>query len=123
MGLPVRSKKMALFGPIGRGWPAGQITPKMVRISLMARHFSLRDRRSVLAGFGATSLGLLLPGSSPAQGLPPVPIQARRATLTLLSAGPETPVWMLAAPELRFRRGDNLEVQFANELTVPVWLD
>ncbi len=50
-------------------------------------------------------------------------IQARRGTLNLLSAGPETPVWMLAAPELRFRRGDNLEVQFANELTVPVGLD
>src|SRR5262249_60308504 len=29
----------------------------------------------------------------------------------------------LAAPELRFRRGENLQVEFANELTVPVALD
>jgi FtsP/CotA-like multicopper oxidase with cupredoxin domain len=77
----------------------------------------------VVAGFGAAWLGLLLPGISLAQGRPPVAIQARRGTLSLRSGTPETPVWMLAAPELRFRRGENLQVEFANDLTVPAGLD
>ncbi|WFU20214.1 multicopper oxidase domain-containing protein [Bradyrhizobium sp. CB3481] len=65
----------------------------------------------------------MLPGGSAAQGRPAVAIQAREGALKLRSEGPETPVWMLAAPELRFRRGENLQVEFANELTVPVGLD
>ncbi len=123
MGLPARSKKMARFGPIRCPPVAGQTTRKMVRIGFMAKPFLRMDRRALMAGFGATSLGLLLPGGSAAQGLPPVAIQARRGTVNLLAGGPETAVWMLAAPELRFRRGDRLEVQFANDLTVPVGLD
>ncbi len=95
----------------------------MVRIGFMARQFLRMDRRALMAGFGATSLGLLLPGGGAAQAPPPVAIQARRAGLNLLAAGPETPVWMLAAPELRSRRGDSLQVEFANELAIPVGLD
>jgi FtsP/CotA-like multicopper oxidase with cupredoxin domain len=123
MGLPLRSKKMARFDPIRHLAAAGQITPKMVRIGFMARRFLRMDRRALLAGFGATSLGLLLPGASSAQGRPPLAIQARRGGLSLHAGGAETPVWMLAAPELRFRRGDNLQVEFSNELPVPVGLD
>jgi FtsP/CotA-like multicopper oxidase with cupredoxin domain len=89
----------------------------------MANEILRMGRRALLAGVGATSLGLLLPGGSLAQALPPVSIQARRGALNLRSGSPETAVWMLAAPELRFRRGDNLQVEFANELTVPVGLD
>jgi FtsP/CotA-like multicopper oxidase with cupredoxin domain len=95
----------------------------MVRIGFMARPFLRTDRRVLMAGFGATSLGLLLPGGSAAQGYQPVAIQARRGTLGLLSGGPETPIWTLSAPEMRFRRGDTLQVEFANDLTVPVGLD
>ncbi|MCP4621199.1 MAG: multicopper oxidase domain-containing protein [Bradyrhizobium sp.] len=95
----------------------------MVRIGLMAREFLRMDRRALMAGFGATSLGLLLPRGSAAQGPPPVAIKARRGALSLRSGGPETPVWMLDAPELRFRRGDNLQVEFANDLTVTAGLD
>ena len=81
------------------------------------------DRRALMAGFGAASLGLLVPGGSAAQGRPAVAIRAREGALKLHPGGPETPVWMLAAPELRFRRGDNLQVEFANDLAVPVGLD
>jgi FtsP/CotA-like multicopper oxidase with cupredoxin domain len=95
----------------------------MVRIGLMTRRNLQLDRRALMAGFGATSLGMLLPAESQAQGGPTVAIQARRGTLSLRSGGPETPVWMLAAPELRFRRGDSLQVEFANDLTVPAGLD
>src|SRR5581483_406055 len=123
MGLCVRSKKMPHLGRFETARPAGHLTSKMVRIGFMARRFLRMDRRALMAGFGATSLGLLLPGRSAAQGYRPVAIQARRDALKLLQAGPETPVWMLAAPELRFRQGDGLQVEFANELTVPVGLD
>ena len=95
----------------------------MVRIGFMARQFLRIDRRAVMTGFGAASLGLLLPGRSAAQASPSVAIQARRGALNLRAGSPETPVWMLAAPDLRFRRGDNLQVEFANDLTVPVGLD
>jgi FtsP/CotA-like multicopper oxidase with cupredoxin domain len=95
----------------------------MVRIGLMAREKFGLNRRQLIAGLGVGLPGLLLPGGSAAQGLPPVAIQARRGALNLRAGGPETPVWMLAAPELRFRRGDNLQVEFANDLTVPVGLD
>jgi FtsP/CotA-like multicopper oxidase with cupredoxin domain len=95
----------------------------MVRIGLMARELLQMDRRELMTGIAAASLGLLLPGGSAAQGRPPITIQARRGALNLRPGGPETPVWMLAAPELRFRRGDSLQVEFANELTIPVGLD
>ena len=95
----------------------------MVRIAFMAGQFLRIDRRALMAGFGAASFGLLRPGSGAAQGGPPIAIQARRGALRLLAAGPDTPVWMLAAPDLRFARGDNLQVEFANDLTVPVGLD
>src|SRR5690349_9237986 len=99
---------MAPFGRFETSATAGQITPKMVRIGFMARQFLGMDRRALMAGLGATSFGLLLPGGSVAQGYRPVAIQARRGALNLLPGGPETPVWMLGAPELRFRRGDSL---------------
>lgn len=89
----------------------------------MASELLRMDRRELMAGVGAASLGLLLPRGSAAQGHPSVAIQARRGAISLRSGSPETPVWMLAAPELRFRRGENLQVEFANDLTVPVGLD
>jgi len=89
----------------------------------MAREFFEMDRRELMAGIAASSLGLLLPDGSAAQGRPPVAIQARKGALSLRAGAPETPVWMLEAPELRFRRGETLQVEFANELAVPVGLD
>ena len=89
----------------------------------MARAFFRPDRRALMAGLGATSVGLLLPGASPAQERAPVAIAARRGALGIRSGGPETPVWMLEAGELRFRRGESLQVEFGNDLPVPVALD
>jgi FtsP/CotA-like multicopper oxidase with cupredoxin domain len=95
----------------------------MVRIGLMTRRNFRLARRELMAGLGAASLGMLLPAEGQAQGGPTASIKARRGALNLRSGGPETPVWMLEAPELRFRRGDTLQVEFANDLTVPVGLD
>ena len=89
----------------------------------MARGLLQLNRRELAAGIAASSLGLLLPHGSAAQGRTPVAIQARRSAIGLRPGSAETPVWMLAAPELRFRRGETLQVEFANDLTVPVGLD
>jgi FtsP/CotA-like multicopper oxidase with cupredoxin domain len=89
----------------------------------LARQVWRMNRREWMAGFGATALGSLLPGSPVAQGLPPTAIRAQQGGLGIRNGGPETPIWMLASPELRFRRGDNLQVEFANDLKVPVGLD
>src|SRR5262249_20367894 len=104
----LRSKKMARPGRIGpnrRNWTShlknGPDRPHGKGVLRM-------DRRDLMAGFGAASLSLMLPSGSPAQGPPPVAIKARRGALNIRSGSPETPVWMLDAPELRFRRGDNL---------------
>src|SRR5262245_11330077 len=95
----------------------------MVRIGLMTREFLQMGRRELMTGIAAVSLGLLLPGGSAAQGRPPLAIRAPRGAINRRAGGPETPVWMLAAPGLRFRRGETLQVEFANDLTVPVGLD
>jgi len=81
------------------------------------------NRRDWMAGFGATSVGLLLPGSPLAQGRPPIAIKAQQGGLGIRNGGPETPIWTLGSPELRFRRGNDLQVEFANDLKVPVGLD
>lgn len=89
----------------------------------MERQILRINRRDLMAGMGAASFGLLLPAGSPAQGQPNTTIRARRGALALRTGSPETPVWMLDSPELRFRRGENLQVEFANDLPVPVGLD
>lgn len=81
------------------------------------------DRRALVSGLGAISLGLLLPRGSAAQGRPTVAIQARQGSVALRAGGPETPVWMVAAPEMRLRRGEELQVEFANDLNVTAGLD
>jgi FtsP/CotA-like multicopper oxidase with cupredoxin domain len=95
----------------------------MVRIGLMASEILQVDRRAAMAGFAAASLGVLLPGAGRAQTGPSAAIAARQGALSLRAGTPDTPVWMLAAPEMRFRRGDSLQVAFSNDLTVPVGLD
>ncbi len=89
----------------------------------MAREKFGVNRRELIAGLGVAAFGSLLPGSPLAQGRAPTAIRARQASLGLQAGGPETPIWMLDGPELRFRRGDTMQVEFANDLKVPVGLD
>ncbi|WKA31558.1 multicopper oxidase family protein [Bradyrhizobium roseum] len=95
----------------------------MVRIERMAKQVLRMNRRDWMAGVGAASLGVLMPGRSLAQGRPAIAIKAQQGGLGIRNGGPETPIWMLESPELRFRRGDDLQVEFANDLTVPAGLD
>ena len=95
----------------------------MVRIGLMASPKSLLNRRELMAGLGAAALLPIWPGSGSAQGRATLALQARTDVLALRPGAPGTPVWSLGSPEVRFRRGDTIEVTLANELPQPVALN
>ncbi len=50
-------------------------------------------------------------------------LQAKADVLALRPGEPDTPIWSLGGPELRFRRGDNPEVAFGNDLPAPMVLN
>jgi FtsP/CotA-like multicopper oxidase with cupredoxin domain len=92
----------------------------MVRIAVMASAFFRPHRRGFLAGCGAWALAGGFPGL--AFGQTRVTLQAKPESVAL-RGGPQTPVWSLGAPELRFRRNDVAQFEFSNELPVPVVLN
>jgi FtsP/CotA-like multicopper oxidase with cupredoxin domain len=49
-------------------------------------------------------------------------LQATVDKLALRAGVPDTPVWMLRGPDLRFKRGDSLDIAFSNELPAPIAL-
>ena len=103
----------------------------MVRIGSMAspksRQTTTLDRRALMAGLGAVALAPSWPAASFAQskpqGRPALALQARADGLPLRPNAPATPIWALQGPELRFGRGETVEIAFANELPVPALLD
>jgi FtsP/CotA-like multicopper oxidase with cupredoxin domain len=95
----------------------------MVQIDPMASLKSLLDRRELIAGLGAAGLAPLWPAVGLAQGRSAVTLQARVDSLALRPGAPATPIWSLSGPELRFKRGEALELEFGNELPVPVMVD
>ena len=94
----------------------------MVRIGLMASPKPLLHRRELMAGLGATALCTAFPAIGTAQGRTAFALQAKADRISLRPGGPETPVWSLGSGELRFKRGETLDVTFANELPVPAVL-
>lgn len=84
-------------------------------------------RRTLLAGLGGAILGPALAASAPspaaAQGRPALALRAGAGTLPLRPSVP-TPAWLLTGGEgpLRFKRGDEIDVTFQNDLPVPVAL-
>ena len=95
----------------------------MVRIGLMASPQSPLDRRELMAGLGATALLPLWPATGAAQGRVSLALQAKADALALRPGTPATPIWALGGPEIRFRRGDTVEVVLVNELPKPVALN
>ncbi|WP_456763281.1 multicopper oxidase family protein [Bradyrhizobium sp. USDA 4011] len=94
----------------------------MVRIGRMASPlaspgFSL-TRRDLIAGLGAATLCPAWPATGSAQGRTAVALQAKADRISLRPDGPETPVWSLGGGDLRFNRGEVLDVTFGNELPV-----
>jgi FtsP/CotA-like multicopper oxidase with cupredoxin domain len=94
----------------------------MVRIGSMASRKLSWDRRALIVGLGAVTLSPAWPRFGSGQGRALLALQAKADSLALRPGGPDTPIWSLAGPDLRFRRGDSLEIAFANELPAPTAL-
>ncbi|TMJ61416.1 MAG: copper oxidase [Alphaproteobacteria bacterium] len=84
-------------------------------------------RRELLAGLGAAALGPAMPRFASAQGHSRLTLQARAAEISLRPGQPGTSIWALQGsppdPALRFKRGDELEVAFQNDLPVATVLN
>jgi FtsP/CotA-like multicopper oxidase with cupredoxin domain len=115
----LRSKKMAGLSLACQTAATGLSTSKMVRIGPMARANFPLNRRGLMAGLGAAVLTPALLSAARAQARVPVALQAKADVIRLRPDGPDTTVWSLAGPDLRFRRGETLDVSFANDLPVP----
>jgi FtsP/CotA-like multicopper oxidase with cupredoxin domain len=122
MGVSVRSKKMAGFAHSATRQTAGLLRAKMVRIGAMASPKSLLksplDRRELLAGLGAAAMTPIWPTTGSAQGRTALALQAKAGQFSPQTQKP-VEVWSLAAPEVRLRRGDTLDIAFVNDLPVP----
>jgi FtsP/CotA-like multicopper oxidase with cupredoxin domain len=89
----------------------------MVRIGRMAREKFRLDRRELIAGLGAAALTPTWSVPSVAQSGPTLELKMRAESLALRSGAPETPVLSLGAPNMRFNRGETVEVAFDFDLS------
>ena len=91
----------------------------MVRIEPMADRILRLERRALLAGLGATALAPAMSFVATAQGRPSLALQARDGAIALRPGGLDTPIWTLAGPDLRFKRGETVEIALGNGLPIP----
>jgi FtsP/CotA-like multicopper oxidase with cupredoxin domain len=93
----------------------------------MADRIPRLGRRELIAGLGAMALGPAMPRMAVAESRLSLTLQAKPAALALRPGESDTPVWSLldakSGPGLRFKRGDMLDVTFANELPAPAVLN
>jgi FtsP/CotA-like multicopper oxidase with cupredoxin domain len=92
----------------------------MVRISRMANQIFRPHRRALLAGLGAAAL---CPRVPEAQARAVLALRAKADFLALRPGEPDTPIWSLGGPDLRFKQGENLEIAFGNDLPAPMVLN
>jgi FtsP/CotA-like multicopper oxidase with cupredoxin domain len=96
----------------------------MVRIGPMARPEFPLDRRELMAGLGALALTPAYAPKALTQGRSAAALQLKPEVIGLLAGGgPDTPVWSLGGPALRFKRGETIEIGVGNELPVPAILN
>ena len=81
------------------------------------------DRRELMAGLGAATLASMSPAAGRAQARSALALQARADSVALRPNAPATPIWSLQGPELRFKRGETLDIAFGNELPAPAVLN
>jgi FtsP/CotA-like multicopper oxidase with cupredoxin domain len=102
---------------------AGLIQRGVVRIALMRMRNLAPTRRELMAGLGASAVGVISGGAAPPATVR-LTLQARAATLALRKGPSAAPVWELAASDpvanVRLKRGDLCGVAFRNDLPVPV---
>jgi len=96
----------------------------MVRIGRMASPKFLPNRRELMAGLGALALTPASPPEALAQGRSTAALQLKPGAIGLRpGGGPDTPVWSLGGPALRFKRGETIDIGVGNELPVPAILN
>jgi FtsP/CotA-like multicopper oxidase with cupredoxin domain len=83
------------------------------------------NRRQIMTGLGVCALAPALTSTASAQGAASLKLQAQADAIALRPGGPETPIWSLGgtASDLRFKRGDAVEVVLENRLPVPALLN
>jgi FtsP/CotA-like multicopper oxidase with cupredoxin domain len=93
----------------------------------MADRISRLDRRELIAALGATLIGPALASRAAAEGRPGLALEANAATLNLRPGQPATSIVSLtggpANRELRFSRGEQLQVDFGNQTPIPIALN
>ena len=96
----------------------------MVRIGPMASPKFPLDRRELMAGLGAAALAPMWPAAGPSpRAAPRWRCRPKPTASPSRPDAPATPIWSLQGPELRFKRGETLDVAFGNELPVPAVLN
>jgi len=127
MSLPVRSKKMADSDLPGRTCTNWTYPAENVRINLMPDRIFRLDRRELLNGLGVAALAAAMPDLAAAQSRLSLKLRAGAGGFSLRPGQAETPIWSLYGsppdPALRFRRGDEVEIAFQNELPAPAVLN
>ena len=93
----------------------------MVRIGAMASPGFPLDRRELMAGLGATALAPALPSIAIARST--LAFQLKADSAALRPGNPDAPTWSVAGPDLRFKRGDTVELGVANDLPAPAILN
>jgi FtsP/CotA-like multicopper oxidase with cupredoxin domain len=92
--------------------------------SIMADPIFPLTRREFVAGLGSTVLG---PATALAEGRASLTLQAKADVIALRPGAPDTPIWSLGGSKsdsnLRFKRGDAVEVALTNQLPVPAALN
>ena len=82
----------------------------MVRIGPMASPKFPLDRRELMAGLGAAALTSISTSAGFAQVRPQLQLEGKVESLQLRPGTPATPVWGLGEPDLKFKRGDIVDV-------------
>ena len=77
----------------------------------------------MIAGLGAAALAPAWPVAGRAQPRSALALQAGAESVALRPNAPPTPIWSLQGPELRFKRGETLDIAFGNQLPVPAVLN
>jgi FtsP/CotA-like multicopper oxidase with cupredoxin domain len=95
----------------------------MVRTGPMASPKFPLDRRELRAGLCAAALTPIWPSTGRAQSRPALALQAKADSIALRPSAPAMPIWSLQGPELRFKRGETLDIAFGNELPAPAVLN
>ena len=82
----------------------------MVRIGPMASPKFPLDRRELMAGLGAAALTSISTSAGFAQVRPHLQLEGKVESLQMRPGTPATPVWGLGEPDLKFKRGDIVDV-------------